>query len=211
MSNYEYLNNFKEKMRESDSLEKSLNDVHCKGLFSLVVGGNENGRLLRVFIAHKKIKAGQIQYHSHRYPIKLTTLKGEVINHVARNGKNVLMDRFKYHSPLNGGDGLRFYGSGRYDLFENTIPIGCSIDMDSKEIHTVSCSKGSIWIVEEQGFESDFSTVLGTPFITADLYRKPEQFQINDNYQLVKNCVNQILNSYIGVLDYDKTKEGNTP
>ena len=48
-----------------DSLVKSLADVHCKGLFSLVVGGTENGNLTRIFYATKKIKPFDIQFHSH--------------------------------------------------------------------------------------------------------------------------------------------------
>jgi len=206
-SNYEYLKDFNQKLKSPTALDMSLNNVHCNGLFSLVIDGAEHGKLLRVFIAHKKIKAGQIQFHSHRYPIRLTVLKGEVVNHVAKEndavtdlGNVVKMDVFKYLSPLNGGNGLSFIDSTYFDLTENAIPKGCAVNMNSNDIHTVSCSKGSIWIVEEQGFVKENSVVLGTPFSTKDLYQKPEQFQINDNYQLVKKCVDQILNSYVGLV-----------
>ncbi len=206
-SNFKYLKAFEAKLLKPKSIDMSLNNVHCKGLFSLVIDGFEHGKLLRVFIAHKKIKAGQIQYHSHRYPIKLTVLSGEVVNHVATQndgvtdkGNVVGMDVFKYQSPLNHGNGLSFEDSAYFDLTENTVPKGCSIHMNSSEIHTVSCSKGSIWIVEEQGFQKDSSVVLGVPFTTKDLYQKPEQFQINSNWQLVRNQLDQILNSYIGLV-----------
>lgn len=206
-SNFKYLKNFEQKLIKPKAIDMSLNNVHCVGLFSLVVEGEEHGKLLRVFIAHKKIKAGQIQYHSHRYPIKLTVLSGEVVNHVAIPndgvddlGNVVKMDVFKYQSPLNQGNGLSFVDSAHFDLSENTVPKGCSIHMSSSEIHTVSCAKGSVWIVEEQGFQKDSSIVLGVPFTTENLYQKPEQFQINDNWQLVRNRLDQILDSYVGLV-----------
>ena len=36
-----------------DSLDKSIEDCHVAGLFSLVVGGTENGELTRIFYATK--------------------------------------------------------------------------------------------------------------------------------------------------------------
>ena len=44
-SNREYLEYFREKLLSAKNTEaKSLNNVHCKGLFSLVIAGTEHGR-----------------------------------------------------------------------------------------------------------------------------------------------------------------------
>lgn len=43
-------------------------------------------------------------------------------------------------------------------------------------VHSVSCSKGSMWVVQELGFQDDSSTVLGTNFSTEGLYNEPKQF-----------------------------------
>ncbi|WP_010590765.1 hypothetical protein [Acinetobacter bereziniae] len=218
-SNFQYLTEFKEKLLNatSETMGKSLNNVHCDGLFSLVIAGNEHGKLLRVFIAHKKIKPAQIQYHTHRYPIRLTVLKGTMTDHVATWDKgspdykpeSVAMDWFMYQSPLNNGKGLTFAGKRKYSLSDRVIPKGCSVNMAVEQFHTVSCSKGAIWIVEEQGFQVDHSFVLGTPFVTEGLYTEPLQFQTNDNWQLVKGALAEILNSYqvLGISDGYETEK----
>lgn len=51
--------------------------------------------------------------------------------------------------------------------------------------HTVCCKAGAMWVVEEQGFKTEESTVLGVPFTVDGLYNKPQQFQINDMCQMV--------------------------
>lgn len=196
----DYLKDFKKELENSESLHMSLANVHCKGLFSLVISGTEHGKLKRVFVASKKIKKGQVQFHSHRYPIKLTVLGGEVVNHEATKVSywrmGVRADSFAYSSPLNGGSGLRYIETSNYLLIENAVPKGMQISMGENEIHTISCSKGSIWVVEELGFKVDESIVLGVPFTTSGLYNKPEQFQINHNYELVMSALNEIITTY---------------
>jgi hypothetical protein len=185
-----------------ESLKLSMNDVHHKGLFSLVIDGSEFGNLTRVFIADEKIKPFEVQLHSHRYPIRLTTIKGQIKHVVAFRSEivdchTVSLSEFDYKSPLNGGKGLSYLKETNVIIKDYVLPIGATLEMDEKEIHTVSCSKGSIWIVEELGFKVDSSKVLGVPFITEGLYKEPKSFQINDNHQLVKKEVAKIL------LDYD--------
>lgn len=186
------------KNASEETLSKSMGDTHIKDNFSLVFGGTENGMLTRAFLANKKIKPYEAQLHSHRYDLKITVIKGEVKHHVAEfsDFKGNKMSLFEYKSPLNEGNGLKFIDDVFVDIKEYTIPIGSSIFLKHDEIHTISCSKGSIWIVEELGFKSDKSEVLGVPFIIEDLYNKPEQYQINDNYQLLKKYITKILNDY---------------
>lgn len=192
------------KNTKKESLELSMKDVHHKGLFSLVIGGNEFGNLTRVFIADERIKPFEVQLHSHRYPIRLTVLKGEIRHYSAVEKHTVDCDtislsKFNYKSPLNGGNGLSYQKEVNVLLKDYTIPIGASLEMTEKEIHTVSCKKGSIWIVEEKGFKTDESVVLGVPFVTEELYNEALPFQINDKHQLVKKQVAKMILDYEAV------------
>lgn len=184
-----------------ESLNKSLRDVHVKDLFSLVINGTEHGKLTRIFIANNKIKPQQIQLHSHRYGIKLTPLFGEVLEHSFVESEGGFADTFKsslfeYKSPLNGGNGLKYKDEINGYVFTQTLPIGSTTEMQGDDIHTISCSKGSVWIVEELGFETDRSLVIGVPFVTDNLYKEPKQFEVNDNFQKVKCILKDIINSY---------------
>lgn len=178
------------------AINKSLNNVHSDNLFSLVVSGEENGKLLRIFISDKKLKPFDVQLHSHRYAINITALHGYVKQHVAVQGTQIAMPTYKYKSFLNGGSGLEFSHIGKYDVSEFVLPKGSTIHMSETDIHTISCSKGSIWIVEELGFKTDDGTVLGVPFTVDGLYTEPTMFHINDRAQLVLKYVNQILKDF---------------
>jgi len=184
-----------------ESLKLSMCDVHHKGLFSLVVSGKEHGNLLRVFIANEKLKPYEVQFHTHRYPIKLTTIKGSITHHLASevnyvNSKVVTLSEFDYTSPLNDGKGLVYLKETGVVIDNFSIPNGSNIFISSNEFHTISCSKGAIWIVKELGFQSKSSKVLGIPFVLDGLYNKPEMFQINDNVQKVIREITSIVNCY---------------
>lgn len=184
-----------------DSLKLSMNDVHHKGMFSLVIGGTDFGNLTRAFITEEKLKPFEVQLHTHRYPIRLTAIKGNIKHYVAyetdeNNSETVQLSEFNYKSPLNGGNGLSYSKETNVIIKEYNLPIGASLQMTANDFHTVSCSKGSIWIVEEQGFVLDSSKVLGVPFITEGLYTEPKSFQINDKHQLLKKELSRILLDY---------------
>jgi len=192
------------KNTNQESLKLSMNDVHHKGLFSLVIDGTEFGKLTRVFIADEKLKPYQVQLHTHRYPIRLTTIKGDVKHVVAYRSEivdchTVELSEFNYKSPLNGGDGLKYLKETNVIIKDYSLPIGATLQMTSDEFHTVACSKGSIWIVEELGFEKESSKVLGVPFITEGLYTEPKSFQVNDKHQIVKREITKILLDYEAV------------
>jgi hypothetical protein len=189
---------------DPDSLKLSLADTHQKGIFSLVIAGKDFGKLTRVFISENKLKPYKVQLHTHRYPVKITTLKGNVKHHVAipqqQKGIGVVeLSEFEYRSPLNGGSGLKYISEGFFMLNEYTLPIGSTTEMSEREYHTMSCSTGSIWIVEEQGFKTESSRVLGIPFITTSLYNEPKMFQVNDMCQIVAKELKKI------ILDYETT------
>lgn len=176
-----------------ESLDMSIADCHIKGCFSLVVGGTEHGKLTRVFIATQKINPFDIQFHSHRYDLKLGVIHGVFEHHVALEdipqsyyyGESVKLKSYEYKSPLNGGDGLRAVGESVWNLKSYRVPVGGEMYLPSDLIHSVSCKKGTIWVVQEQGFNCDSSIVLGNDFSTEGLYNEPKQFQVNNMYEQV--------------------------
>lgn len=179
---------------DKQSLDMSLQDCHVEGCFSLVVGGTEHGNLTRVFIATKKIKPFDIQFHSHRYDLKIGVIHGVFDHHTALEESGtksyfdceaVRMRCYEYKSPLNGGNGLTETGSSNWNLKSYKVPVGGEMYLPHDLVHSVSCSKGSMWVVQELGFQDDSSVVLGTDFATEGLYRKPEQFQVNNMYEQV--------------------------
>lgn len=184
-----------------ESLKLSLADTHQKGIFSLVIDGNEFGKLTRVFIAETKLKPYDVQLHTHRYPIRLTMVKGNIKHYVALptdliDLNTVELSEFEYKSPLNGGSGLKYLKESNFIIKDYSLPIGSTVEMSEKEYHTMSCSKGSIWIVEEQGFKTDSSKVLGVPFITDELYNEPKMFQVNDKCQILAKELKRIIFDY---------------
>lgn len=190
------------KKPSKECLELSLQDVHYPSMFSLVIGGNEFGKLTRVFIAGEELLPYKVQQHSHRYPLRITTISGDIKHYVAKETKNpdassLRFSKYEYKSFLQEGHGLKYLGDASYNINEYTLPIGTVLEMSEHEIHSMSCSKGSIWVVEEQGFKTDSSIVLGIPFVIEGLYNKASMFQINDRCQLVAKAIKKI------ILDYD--------
>ena len=189
----------------NEALGKSIANCHVKGLFSLVFHGTDNGNLKRAFMATKKIRFDDLQLHSHTYDLTLTVLRGQVRQQIARvdylqSGQLVFeASMFKYQSPLNGGKGLVYEDQVKYRLEEHTIPVGSTIHLSSKEVHTISCSKDAIWIVEEHGFKTKSSTVIGVPFHTKNLYTAPLPFQVNDQCDQLGEVLREIVRNYQNV------------
>lgn len=193
-----------EKLKSADnsSLEMSMGDVHAKGLFSLVFDGHKAGHLMRAYLASRKVKPFDAQFHSHTYDLKITVLKGQVIHHIAKKSdaaaKGALtIPAYQYKSPLNGGDGVLAYTDDEtFVMEEYVIPPTATLFLKHNDIHTISCSKGAIWVVEELGFKATKTTVLGSPFCVDDLYRKPQQFEINDYYQKLRRATQKLINDH---------------
>lgn len=189
----------------NETLGKSIANCHVKGLFSLVFNGTENGSLKRAFMASKKVRFDDLQLHSHTYRLTLTVLRGKVRQQIARlsqgdcNKLSFEASMFNYQSPLNGGKGLTYLKQAMYQIEEHTIPVGSTIYLSNKDIHTISCSKDAIWIVEEHGFKSESSTVLGVPFHTNNLYTPPLPFQVNDHCDKLCEVLREIIRNYQNV------------
>lgn len=186
---------------ENESIKLSLNDVHSNNIFSLVVDGTQFGKLTRIFIAGKKLKPFEVQYHTHRYPIKITAIKGNITHHIGfeipdNESCSIKISKYDYRSFLNGGKGLSYIGETTVKFIDYKIPAGSTINLNTVDFHTMSVSKGAMWIVEELGFEKESSQVLGIPFITDGLYNKAEMFQINDKCQVVLKELKSIVKNY---------------
>jgi hypothetical protein len=186
-----------------DSLKLSLSNAHKKGLFSLVISGVAPGNLQRVFIADKKVSPYDIQLHTHRYPIRITVLKGTVKHYVAKKGTSeqcrVRLSEFEYSSPLTGGKGLAYLHEDYFDIQEYILPVGSMTSLGVADYHTISCSKGAVWVVEEMGYRCEVSKVLGIPFNTSGLYTQPERFEPHNRHIQVTKTVEKLIKRFDAV------------
>jgi len=189
-----------EKLLDKDnaSLKMSIKNCHVKGMFSLVVAGTEFGSLTRVFIAKKEVKPFEVQLHSHRYPIKITVLKGDITHHQAQKDSNgvVNISEYSYESFLTGGKGLEYIAETKVNCFDHKLPIGSVVSLKAHDYHTISCSENSIWIVEELGYETQKSRVLGVPFVVSELYSTPDMSEIDDKRQMLIRELKKIKENY---------------
>lgn len=192
----ELLNNPKNK-----SLKLSRANTHLKGIFSLVIDGNDFGQLTRIYIVDREINPYEVQLHTHRYPISITTIKGNIRHHIATPASetdtgSIQISEFEYRSPLNDGDGLTYSKESNVVLNDYWIPPFTKISLSEDDFHTISCSSDSIWIIEEKGFKTDFNRVLGVPFETDNLYDIPEK-HIIETYRLrVTKEIKRILDTF---------------
>jgi hypothetical protein len=182
------------KNADIETLNKSVDQCHADGLFSLVFGGEKNGLLTRAFIAKKRIKPFDIALHSHCYSLNLTAIKGVITHHEAiiDDDSNLSLEKHEYHSPLNGGSGISSTNDVEYLKINSFyLPITASTYLTSSCIHTVSCEAGSIWVVEENGVDKEKSAVYGKSFVTDNLYQRPLQYQINDAIQVLRKALEE--------------------
>lgn len=170
-----------------DALDMSLRDCHADGLFSLVVKKSSDGCLTRFFIATKDIEFGDIAMHSHKYRLWLSLLAGSFTHHKAILGGNTTISEWKYRSD----DGSFVHkGSPSITIKSEHLPVSSEIYLRADDVHTVSCKAGAVWAIEELAYTGCVeTTVLGVPFKTRDLYKKPTRQQILE----VKSAVYGVL------------------
>lgn len=155
-------------------------DVHARNLYSIVLKQHEDGRLTRAFIAFDEVKPFDIQLHTHAYSINITALIGLIRHHIATpillntTCPYTRMPAYRYRSMLREESvEHRFVRDGTKGVHveDYYIPPGGEIYLESTDIHTVSCSPYSIWIIEEGNRVSDDSLFLGIPFHKGTMYR----------------------------------------
>lgn len=188
---------------------QSKDNCHAKGLFSLVIGGTENGKLTRVFIASEEIRPFDIALHTHRYDLTITTLTNGIRHHIAQPGTYgsdvINLAEYEYQSPLNDGNGLKAKGIQALKVADYDMPSLTHLYMVSNQIHTISCKAGAVWIVEEHGFiDQKHSFVYGEPFVVDGLYTSPKLEQLYEKINLVSNLLEE------KIIKLDQPKETKT-
>ena len=194
---------FLDKLQQKDnpSFSMSLADVHAKGVFSLVIDGGKFGELTRVFIAHEGVKPFEVQFHTHRYNVRITTICGEIMHHVASEVSPMILprtqfaeiDKYLYSNGITGQGNLKFLEKVRLEFGDYYLPLGANFEMARNRIHTMSCSPGSIWVVEELGDIRDFSHLYGVSFDTKQMYRQPAEGEIEVNRGIVEYAIKKIM------------------
>jgi hypothetical protein len=185
-----------DQITNNPDLSKSLNNVHYNGMFSLVFNGTENGQLTRAFIAKKKLSPYKVQFHSHRYDLFITPLTDGIVHHTLTEGDELMAPVYEYRSPMNGGNGLSWDMNSFFNVKSSPMIVGATYSLNHNDIHTMSCKKDSVWIVEERGFRSETSIVVGVPFNLNGLYCNPEQFQVVDAHGIVTGLLSGLVNQF---------------
>ncbi|MEM7375514.1 MAG: hypothetical protein AAF587_43375 [Bacteroidota bacterium] len=190
-----------------ESLALSLGDCHVRGLFSLVIRGQEFGHLTRIFVAQSEIKPFDVQLHTHRYSIRLTTISGQIRHHRAfrHEAGELKLSEYSYSSGITAQSTLTYLGETRINCQDYYLPPGTSIELSNTDIHSISCSQGSIWMVEELGYRTAYSRVLGIPFEVDGMYANCSESQIAAIRTLVIQHLNTILsNTLTSDPEYEK-------
>jgi hypothetical protein len=160
-----------------EALNMSLMDCHVDGVFSLVVKKADDGCLTRFFIATKDIEFGDVAPHSHKYNIWLSVLAGNFTHHSFVEGGRVVMSGWKYKS--SDGSFRKVYAQPSVEIRSENLPVSSEMYIRADDIRTISCKAGAIWAIEETSYTGSLETiVLGVPFKTDGLYKKPAKEQV---------------------------------
>jgi hypothetical protein len=143
-------------------------------------------------------RSGNKKIHTHRYDIGITALSGNILHHMAVKKEDGMISttEYAYQSVLNGGKGLTKLGETRMNCYDYKLPIGATVNLRSDEFHTMSCSKNAMWIVQECGYRTEESRVLGVPFGFDGLYVKPTQAHINQKRDELIAVLKKLVNAY---------------
>lgn len=193
------------------NIDMSLKNTHVKGMYSIVLNIDNDGNLFRVFYATEEIKPYEIALHEHRYSLTLGFIDGCVKQHslietslietYGETGETYICERislpvFKYDTPLNGGNGLTYIEDIFAYIISTDMPLYSSVYLNADDIHTISCTKSSMWIVREEnlGYNKNYSYVYGKPFTTDGLYDKISDEEYNNIFNLIKDKLKPYLN-----------------
>lgn len=167
----------------------SLSHCHHSGLYSITISG-EPGRLLRAFMATYPINPFAIQLHTHKYGICLTHVKGNIghLRAIEAPSGETLMYRREYISGVAHDEPPHIHQKVQVtlDITNTLIAPHSQVALDHDDIHTVYCDEGSIWLVEEMGYDKDTSFVYGGPVDTSAFYKKVPGFILNNKIHTLK-------------------------
>ena len=185
------------------NIDMSLKNTHVKGMYSIVLNIDNDGNLFRVFYATEEIKPYEIALHEHRYNLTLGFIDGCIKQHSLIETytevctcERVDLPVFKYETPLNGGNGLTYIVDIFAYIISTDMPLYSSVYLNANDIHTISCTKDSMWIVREEtlGYNKNYSYVYGKPFTTDGLYDKISDEEYNNIFNLIKDKLKPYLN-----------------
>lgn len=169
---------------DKESLKLSLNNCHAKGVVSIPLKGTP-GSLKRVFIATEGLMPGDVQYHTHKYNIVLTSIKGAIKHFVGiKDNAFHWMPKsqiYSYSSSINGTGEIKFIEDHYFNFSEFLLPTPSTTNLRSTIFHTMACDIDSMWLVEESSDGQQKSQFIGRPFeISDDMYTKidPKDLQI---------------------------------
>lgn len=164
------------------ALKRSYKNCHAKGLHSIVLNQSANGELTRFYYTTSDHFLEQnlipevkttIAIHSHRFDLKFTTLRGEMINVTYRFplenelAESTIFAAWKFQSQILTGQGS-FLKQERPQklLFQDACALSekHSIVMKSTDLHTVGVYQGQIaaWMVEETNFNPHHNDICYT-------------------------------------------------
>ena len=195
--------NYLSKEPNRQNIDMSLKNTHVKGMYSIVLNIDNDGNLFRVFYATEEIKPYEIALHEHRYNLTLGFIDGCIKQHSLIETytevctcERIDLPVFKYETPLNGGNGLTYIVDIFAYIISTDMPLYSSVYLNANDIHTISCTKDSMWIVREEtlGYNKNYSYVYGKPFTTDGLYDKISDEEYNNIFNLIKDKLKPYLN-----------------
>ena len=195
--------NYLSKEPNRQNIDMSLKNTHVKGMYSIVLNIDNDGNLFRVFYATEEIKPYEIALHEHRYSLTLGFIDGCIKQHSLIETytevcacERIGLPVFKYETPLNGGNGLTYIEDIFAYIISTDMPLYSSVYLNADDIHTISCTKGSMWIVAEERlrYNKNYSYVYGKPFTTDGLYDKISDEEYNNIFNLIKDKLKPYLN-----------------
>ncbi len=182
---------------DDDTLLMSRLNCHGIGISSIVLKKNDDGSLVRMFLAwpnHELWRnglAGHVAFsvgpHDHMYDLRIEPLAGYVENLIFERGFGCPVDEYIYRSPMlksnKGSDHLQFESKTSISLAHSCV-LQSETFMSRSVIHTmaVPCEQPAAWLVRE-GLQVKDHTHLFTndhkprleglyvPFRTADCVR----------------------------------------
>lgn len=150
----------------------AIANCHAPGLYSIPVNVREHS-VDRIFIDTLG-KAHTVAPHNHRYPLRLTVLRGELTHSVWEPDPTgaIEMWRYQWHSPLTGHAGrfaLKDEASSRFNVSTDWMSPGEYVHLRPEQYHSLGTDPGAVWMVTEGLDTQDSETLWSEPVYAPDL------------------------------------------
>lgn len=185
----DYLKIFAEHATMDDVLSNSYKDLHVKGLDYICLRRTPSITLKLYFFdeCDNADTPEVVCPHDHRYTFQTDVIAGEYTDILySEEARGVVMHRYDYMTPLNGGEGFRW--DERVCVAERSrtkIKTGQRLTRNYNQIHTIRVRRNTVLCLHQFGDEvpadeptSLYSTSHKPPRLT-DLYARFTPDQIN--------------------------------